>query len=369
MYTDKQPRTRSSRTFRTEAGKSSVYVQDNRPENAVQAKLANLIQLVTDDTYVYPLREKYILVKRMLKESRGGYTDKNVADMLKEVPKKEMDMILSWDSSYIQELNWIQDALKILRDPTRFAPHKKGEIGKALLKDDFTDLDYLSKDDEIWGTTLYCDLNYGEAPLPKAIVRILDAHEMMVKGTEMSDFIEKYTNLSPEEKRIIIKGYGGNCGLSALYLYGEGDANAPIDNEHRFTSAATQALNEVCTLIKQKSEGLLKITLAQSHTFTLIIYSTQVELIQGWQGRYGVQDSLQGNTLYDKNNFIFLFRHIFDTPEKAMAVDALFKPSAEKKEDIGIPSGEYILTYSYKDIDIKEYKKKLHTSIEKSRAE
>ncbi len=373
MYTDKQPRTRSSRTFRTEAGKSSVYVQDNRPENAVQAKLANLIQLVTDDTYVYPLREKYILVKRMLKESRGGYTDKNVADMLKEVPKKEMDMILSWDSSYIQQLRWNTEAIDILKTPENYMPNKDIKIGDILREENFTEADYI----DISGVATDVFLGIQFQTLTPEQETILKRNKISLAKPsddptrwekELQDFEKKFSCLSSQDKQKFMPANLGNCGAMAEFLFRRGGGFAQGRKQSKAETKHQDMLKEICKIIQASKGGLLKVQLKSSHVFTLIINEDQIELIQAWQDLYSVAQSLRANTFYTKDAFIEYFQNVFDLTKREEAVNTLFDPRTDPtRKPIKLQDEEEIKDYKYKPIEIHAYRNRLRSAIKRKR--
>lgn len=372
MYTDKQPRTRSSRTFRTEAGKSSVYVQDNRPENAVQAKLTNFIQLVTDDTYVHPLREKYILVKRMLKESRGGYTDKDVADILKEVPKKEMDMILSWDSSYIQKLNWIQDGLNILKYPENYMPNKDVKIGDMLREENFTEADYIDMSgiatDVFLGIQFQTLTSTQQAILQRNKIPLTQPPEGPQWEKKLKEFEKKFSSLSFQDKQAFTPPNFGNCAAVANFLYSQEGGFAKGRKQSKEETTHQDKLKEICKIIHASKGRLLKVQFKSSHVFTLIINEDQIELIQAWQDLYSVTQNLQANTLYTKDDFIEYFQNVFDLSKRDEAVNTLFDPRTDStRKPIKFQDEEEIRDYKYKPIEIHTYRNRLKSAIKRKR--
>ena len=80
-------------------------------------------QQVSKDLYSGKDRIKYGLICKKLKESRSGFSDKDIERILDEVSFSKMAIILSWSIDKIEDLLWNLHALEILKDPSNFMVH------------------------------------------------------------------------------------------------------------------------------------------------------------------------------------------------------------------------------------------------------
>jgi hypothetical protein len=95
------------------------YAFDSLPQN--KDRFDSFVhQRVSKEDYGGNYRTKFIKVKNKIKDSRGGYSDSQVDRILREVPKEDMDVILSWPNEDIEHLKWNIHALDILRNPLRY---------------------------------------------------------------------------------------------------------------------------------------------------------------------------------------------------------------------------------------------------------
>jgi len=137
----------SQKKQKKNAGESTFLFVDNRPEAVAQRKLQEMannspqakqaaqlqamadnysarqqwpIQRVSKDDYSGQKLLKFIKVRNKLKDSRAGYSNQEIERILREVPKQDMDIILSWPNDDIDNLKWNMNGLDILKDPSKF---------------------------------------------------------------------------------------------------------------------------------------------------------------------------------------------------------------------------------------------------------
>lgn len=112
-------------------GAENIYKQNstslkkiNYIENKYKKEIKPPIQFVSKDDYYGADLMKFNTVKKLVSDSRSGYSGKDLDRIFKEVTYSNMNIILSWSNDFISLLNWNIYALEILKNPNRFSNNK-----------------------------------------------------------------------------------------------------------------------------------------------------------------------------------------------------------------------------------------------------
>lgn len=103
---------------RQQQEQTSRTIQQPSPIRSSQ----QIFQFVSNEMYSGEQLRKYIYIKNKIKENaRIDYI--GIDNLLKNVSKSEMDVILSWSYQYINQVDWSDHNLfKLLRSPNQYAP-------------------------------------------------------------------------------------------------------------------------------------------------------------------------------------------------------------------------------------------------------
>ena len=138
---------RSSRNFdgRKSGCKQLKKIIDNRFSSPKQVRTfecgLNPVQFVRKEMYSGEKLRKFLVVERMLlEEARGGYSRKNVTDILEGASPENMEKILSWSDVHIKTMFWDRNALDILKHPDRFpARYGKGKVKGKIAEEEWSE--------------------------------------------------------------------------------------------------------------------------------------------------------------------------------------------------------------------------------------
>lgn len=101
---------------------------------------SSVIQLVRDEEFQGENLKKLKLLKKLLSDSRAGYTKEDIRNIFNNVSHSSMREIFTWKEDDILALDWTNHALEILRFPERY------KLESAFGKSDTARADFMANE-------------------------------------------------------------------------------------------------------------------------------------------------------------------------------------------------------------------------------